>query len=191
VLPAWQHAYPAGSWALSPASSGRPDIGVFQIPANQEPVPSIAVARVADFGGFVRLLGFTIDPAAPVPGSVLTLHALWQIEKATPSDYKLFVHLLGPAQADGTPVIAQHDNLPCDDSYPTTDDAYPTTLWTPGFLLAMDTPIDLPADVPPGQYTLQTGWYDSVSGARAPVSDDSGPHANDAAQLQQVIIAPP
>ncbi|MEP7358276.1 MAG: hypothetical protein ABI847_13605, partial [Anaerolineales bacterium] len=50
--------------------------------------------------------------------------------------------------------------------------------------------LDLPADLPAGSYTLQTGWYEVATGARAPVSSDEGPHANDAAQLQTLVIGP-
>jgi len=49
----------------------------------------------------------------------------------------------------------------------------------------------LPADLAPGAYTVQIGWYDSASGTRATVSGDEGPHANDAVQLQQVVVAQP
>jgi hypothetical protein len=143
-----------------------------------------AVARTADFGGFARLLGYSLSSTPLHPGSTMTLHTLWQIEAATPNPNKVFVHVLGAPKADGSPVYAQHDGEPCDDSYATTN-------WTVGDWLAADLTVDLPADLPAGVYTVQTGWYDSVSGARAPVSDDAGPHANEAVQLQQVEVAKP
>jgi hypothetical protein len=100
---------------------------------------------------------------------------VWQIVQKTPTPDKNFIHLLGAPKADGSIVYAQRDSQPCDDTVATTG-------WTAG---------DLPADLPPGSYTLQTGWYDSVSGARAPITDDEGPHANDAVQLPPLIVTPP
>ena len=96
--------------------------------------------------------------------------------------YKNFVHLLGVPKADSSIVYAQRDSQPCDGTYATNG-------WMPGDLLATDTTLDLPANLPAGNYTLQTGWYDSQTGARAPVSADAGPHRDAAAQLQQIVIS--
>lgn len=184
LLPALQHAYPAATWTVVTRLDGQPYIGLFQVPGGQAPVAPVAVARSADFGGLVRMIGFGLSPGTPRPGGALTLHVVWQIERLTSSPYKNFTHLLGAPKADGSIVYAQHDSQPCDDSYATTG-------WTPGDLLASDTTLELPDDLPPGAYTLQTGWYDSASEARAPVSADAGPHANNAAQLQQLFVAEP
>jgi hypothetical protein len=186
VLSRLQAAYPDGTWSVYPAlrPGGQPYVGLFQISAGQPPLAPVAVARSADFGGFVRLTGYRMTPDSPRPGGALTLHVVWQIEQATQTAYKNFVHLLGAPKPDGSTVYAQHDGQPCDDSYATTG-------WTAGDQLATDTTLDLPADLPPGRYTLQTGWYDSASGTRAPVTADDGPHPNDAAQLQQVVVAQP
>jgi len=186
VLSRLQAAYPAGAWNVYsvPKPGGQPYVGLFQIPAGLAPLAAVAVTRSADFGGFARLVGFTVTPNTPRPGRPLKLQAVWQVVQKTPTADKNFVHLLGAPKADGNVVYAQHDAQPCSDTIATTD-------WTAGDLLVQDTTLDLPADLPAGSYTLQTGWYDSPSGARAPVTDDAGPHANDAAQLQQVVIAQP
>jgi 4-amino-4-deoxy-L-arabinose transferase-like glycosyltransferase len=186
VLSRLQAAYPDGAWSVYPAlgPGGQPYVGLFQISAGQPPLAPVGVARSADFGGFVRLVGFTVTPDAPRPSSPLKLHVVWQIVQKTETPYKNFIHLLGAPKADGSIVYAQRDSQPCDDTVATTD-------WTAGDLLAEDTTLDLPADLPPGTYTVQTGWYDSVTGVRAPVTADDGPHANDAAQLQRVVVAQP
>ena len=184
VLAELQRAYPGGMWHVDSAlHDGQPYLGLFQIPAGQQPVAPVAVARSAEFGDFVRLVGYTLAGDAPRPGGALELELLWKIEQRTTEPYKYFVHLLGPPKADGSPVYAQQDGQPCGDSLP-------TTLWTATDLLVTDITLSLPADLPPGAYTLQTGWYDPAANARAAVTGDDGPHADDAAQLQPVVIQP-
>jgi hypothetical protein len=182
LLPALEQAYPAGSWTVNTWLDGQPYVGAFQVGRGQVPVAPVAVARGADFGGWVRMLGYTVTPANVQPGGVLRLRLLWQIEQPTPVPYKTFVHLLGAPKPDGSIVYAQHDSQPCDDSLATI--GWPTSDW-----LAADTFLNLPADLPAGTYTLQTGWYNSETGARAPVSADAGPHRDDAAQLQQIVVS--
>ena len=184
LLTALQQAYPFGNWSVSSAMhDGQPYIGIFQVPAGQQPVAPVAVTRTVEFGDFVRLLGYTLATDTPRPGGALKLQMVWQIEQRTQSAYKYFVHVLGPPKTDGSPVYAQQDSQPCGDSLP-------TTLWTASDLLAVSVTLDLPADSPAGAYTLQTGWYDIATGARAPVTLDDGPHANDAAQLQELVVQP-
>ena len=186
VLSRLQAAYPNGAWRVYPAlgPGGQPYVGLFQVSAGQPPLAPVAVPRSADFGGFVRLVGYSVTPGAPRPGSPLKLRVVWQIAQKTPAPYKNFIHLLGVPKADGSTVYAQHDGQPCDDTVATTG-------WTVGDLLVQDTTLDLAADVAPGTYTLQTGWYDSASGARAPITADDGPHANDAVQLPPLVVTRP
>jgi hypothetical protein len=129
-------------------------------------------------------MGFTVTPDAPRPGRPLTLHVVWQIVQKTGTPYKNFIHLLGAPKPDGNIVYAQRDSQPCNDTVATTG-------WTAGDLLVQDTTLDLAADLPSGAYTLQTGWYDSLSGARAAVTADAGPHANDAVQLPPLAVTRP
>jgi len=181
LLPDLRQAYPAATWTVTTWLADQPYIGLLQIPAGQPPLAPVAVARGADFGGFVRMVGYTVTPGAPRPGGTLTLHVLWQIEQPSAVPLKNFVHLLGRPKADGSVVYAQRDSQPCDDSYATTG-------WAPGNLLAADMTLDLPADLPAGTYTLQTGWYNPADGVREPVLGDAGPHQDDAAQLQPVVV---
>jgi hypothetical protein len=181
---ALRQAYPLGAWSVSRAMhDGQPYIGIFQIPAGQQPMTPVAVTRGAEFGDFVRLLGYTLAADTAPPGGALKLQMIWQVEQQTQAAYKYFVHVLGPPRADGSPIYAQQDSQPCGDSLP-------TTLWTASDLLAVGVTLDLPADLPAGTYTLQTGWYDLATGARAPITLDDGPHADDAAHLQAVVVQP-
>jgi hypothetical protein len=186
VLSRLRGAYPGGVWSVYPVPrpGGQPYVGLFQISAGQPPLAPVAVARSAGFGGFVRLVGFTVTPDTPRPGGQLKLHVVWQVEQKTPAPYKNFTHLLGAPKADGSLVYAQRDSAPCNETVATTS-------WTAGDLLVQDTTLDLAADLPPGTYTLQTGWYDSLSGARAAVTADDIPHANDAVQLPPLVVTQP
>ena len=78
-----RQAYPAASWTVTGWLQGQPYIGLLAIPAGQAPVSPAAVSRGADFGGVVRMLGYTLSPGAPGPGAVLNLHVVWQIEQTT------------------------------------------------------------------------------------------------------------
>ena len=48
----------------------------------------------------------------------------------------------------------------------------PTTRWQPGWRILDEYQIALPADLPPGQYTLETGFY-RADGARLPADGTS------------------
>ena len=117
VLSRLQAAYPDGAWRVYPVPKpgGQPYVGVFQILAGQQPLAPVAVARSAEFGGFVRLLGYSLTPAVPQPGGTINLHTVWQIEQKSQTAYKNFVHVLGAPKADGSPVYAQRDGQPCDE----------------------------------------------------------------------------
>jgi len=184
VLAAMQHIYPLTAWNVSRAThDGQPYIGIFQMPAGQQPEVPMGSARQVLFGDFVRLLGYTLGGGALRPGGALKLQMVWEIEQHTETAYKYFVHLLGTPNAGVSRVYAQQDDQPCEDSLP-------TTVWTASDLLTINVSLDLPADLPAGTYTLQTGWYDIATGARAPITLDDGPHDNDAAQLQRVEVRP-
>ena len=47
-------------------------------------------------------------------------------------------------------------------------------------------PIDVPADLPPGQYQVEIGVYDPNTGARLPVTDAAGQVQGDA-----ILLFPP
>jgi hypothetical protein len=74
----------------------------------------------------------------------------------------VFTHVAG---ADGT-VFAQQDNAPVNGSYPTSQ-------WLPGDLIVDRYEIQLPPDLPSGEYPLELGLYDWKTGNRLRTSDGS------------------
>ena len=137
----------------------------------------------ATFGAppLARLLGYDLAGDAR-PGGELQLTLYWQVANPTDVSYKVFVHLIA---ADGRPA-AQGDDFPLAGQRP-------TTTWQPGESLVDRYTIQLPADLPPGDYPLRIGFYDPTTGVRlSPVLDASGARQPDAQfQLGVVTISAP
>mgnify|MGYP006883662144 CR=1 FL=1 len=75
-----------------------------------------------------------------------------QIDRAGPQQVPVF--LLDAAGA----LRAQHDGFPAGGDRP-------TSAWTPGEIVFDAHSIRLPADLPPGEYTVIVGLYDWQAGA--------------------------
>ena len=89
------------------------------------------------------------------PGEKLRVALTWTVESAPRRDYHVFVHLvdvLGHVWATG-------DDAP-------RQGAYPTSWWEAGEVIVDEYTVPLDADVPPGRYRVQVGWYDG--GGRVP-----------------------
>jgi hypothetical protein len=127
----------------------------------------------ADAGSQLRLLSATVSPMTLPPGQSLTVTLYWQVLAAPAADYDAFVHLL---DANGQRV-AQSDHRP-------GGVYYPSSLWQPGELLADAHTIALPANLPPGTYSLHTGLYDKPSMKR--VSIPGSP--DDSVELGTILV---
>ena len=51
---------------------------------------------------------------------------------------------------------------------------YPTTLWHAGEQILDEHTMLIPADLPPGEYSLAVGMYNPDSGARVPLVEGTG-----------------
>ncbi len=131
---------------------------IFQLPK------PFATPVNATFGEALRLRGYNAELAA---GQFVVTPA-WDVRAPLPPDLMLFVHLL-----DSTGIrVAGIDVRPGGASLP------PTGQWQPGQQLAVPLPIDLPAELPAGVYTLTLGLYDPTSLVRLPLT--AGPRADQA-----------
>ena len=185
TLPALEAAFPSGTRAVSSLYPDRLRLETYQIPPGMTPRITAAVSRAADFGGIVRLTGYTLDTQESKPGGRIHLTVAWKVEQRTQSAYKVFIHLIGPPKADGSPVYAQRDAEPCLNSYPTWQ-------WMPGEFVLDSAWLPLPDDIPPGSYTLQVGWYAiSQTGERLPAFDESGRPLGEAVRLEQILVHTP
>jgi len=113
----------------------------------------------ANLGNVIALDGFDLTPDTPAKaGSSLTITLHWRSIQAA-GRFKVFVHLV---DTSGKPV-AQHDGEP-------VSDLWPTNLWRPGDMIHDEHIVTLPANIPPGTYTIQAGLYDAPTLARLPVA---------------------
>ncbi|MDY7040571.1 MAG: hypothetical protein SVX38_06895, partial [Chloroflexota bacterium] len=68
------------------------------------------------------------------------------------------------------------------------DGVYPTDRWSGGEVVDDDYAIHVPADAPPGEYRLEVGMYDWVTGERLTVLDADGlPVADDGVLIGPVV----
>jgi hypothetical protein len=86
---------------------------------------------------------------------VLPVALHWRPTQRVTADYHVFVHLL---DADGNRV-AQSDGQPALWTRPTSG-------WSPGQGIEDRHGLSLPADLPPGNYTLIIGLYSPLDGTR-------------------------
>ncbi len=138
-----------------------------------------ATPRPARFGAGLRLRGYTM---AREPGRLVVTPS-WDVVGPVGGDKMLFLHIY---RADG-PRVAGVDVPPGGAAFA------PTGQWRPGQQIAVPLPIDLPAGMPAGIYTITLGLYDPSDGARLPLAE--GPPADpalaggDALLLGSVMIA--
>jgi hypothetical protein len=97
------------------------------------------------------------------PGRPLELELEWSSLRWLDESYTLFIHLL---DADNR-LVAQHDALPL-------GGVYHTYKWVPGQIVKDWYRLQLPADLPTGQYTLEIGAYHSMTTRRLPLLDATG-----------------
>jgi len=184
TLPALQRTRPDGAIAWTLADGyGRPYAVAYHLPASSTPAPTPGRPVDATFAGAARLLGYSLDREAIAPGESLELTLFWQALVPLPQDYTAFVHLLGDYNpATKGPVWAGHDNQP---------DAgrYPTATWQPGEVILDVHPLAVPADAPPGDYSIEAGLYLLATLERLPaISSDGQPLPGNVAVLGTIHV---
>jgi hypothetical protein len=143
--------------------------------AGDVPPPEPKVPLDVDFGGEIRLLGYslTCEPRATTCG----LDLFWQPSTNVESDYTVFVHLVGQeGQKAG-----QHDGVP-------VGGFYPTSAWEPGEVVVDGHPLEISANTPPGDYELVVGLYVLETAERLPVLGPDGQPEGDHVVLETVPI---
>ncbi len=113
--------------------------------------PAFDTASGVDFGGMIRLVGYSIDLE-----DGLRLRLVWQSREIIEQDYTVFVHLL---DANKT-IVTQQDAMP-------VGNTYPTRLWQPGEFVVDEyqfSNLDLT------DLTIELGWYLQSTGYRLPIT---------------------
>ncbi len=127
----------------------------------------------ADFSGTLRLTGWSAPSRTAVPGEVLPVYLNWEAQEDLDTDYVVFTHLLdlngkSPVGWDSQPMHAETA----------------TSTWKRGQKMEDPHGLLLPADLPPGRYSLEVGIYPLGSTARIKVQQLGAPEAD------RVLIGP-
>ena len=136
--------------------------------APPEAPPEAQLERPPVFGEVIALQGAQITPQE----SGLQVRLWWEALAPLEGDYTVFVHLVdGAGQLAGT------------GDGPPLEGGFPTRLWRPGDGVADEHVVPLPAELPPGVYTVQVGWYDPPTGVRLGAVRDGERLPQDAATV--------
>jgi hypothetical protein len=127
------------------------------VPAAASRLTEVNEHEPVDWGGLIRLADWSIERSP----ERLDVTLYWQAFQSMEKNYTAFVHLLDET---GT-LVAQQDRPPA---------GYPTGVWHSGEVVVDPFTIELPPDLPPGTYRLQTGFYDPATLARLGEAADLG-----------------
>lgn len=112
-------------------------------------VPTIQHRVDAKYEDKIVLLGYDLDVPHPNyvgPGETFKIKWYWQVTKAVPGSFKLFLHVDGA----GNRLNGDHDPV---------DGKYPVRLWSPGDIVVDEQELSVPANYRAGLYTLFVGFY--------------------------------
>jgi hypothetical protein len=137
----------------------------------------ISHAMSVNLGNQVDLVGYDLDRREARAGDTLLLTLFWRSREHLSEDYTVFTHL---ADAEGR-IWAQ------DDSYPLDGD-YPMSFWSAGEFVRDEYALALPSDVPAGEYEIEVGLYQALSGTRVLVLDEGGQVLDNRVLLDTVTI---
>ena len=134
-------------------------------------------ARTTEPGAVIR--AWRLEGALR-PGATLELTLLWHALSRQDRNWVTFVHLV---DGSGTIVV--------DDDREPRDGAYPMVQWVAGDWIEARYVLALPANLPPGAYTLRVGLWDPATNRRAAFFDDDDVRdpEGDHAVLTTVLIA--
>jgi hypothetical protein len=158
--------YPSLAFAAQDSDRDLPYFKAWSVPAGSTPVLAAMQPISATFGEAIELLGY--DTGGPVwqTGQTAALTLYWRTRQSLPYNYVLFVHVTPAADPGGAPLV-QDDREPCAGSYP-------TTVWPTDEIVAEFRKLDLPSDLPPGDYDISVGWYLLSDMSHLPVSSGPG-----------------
>jgi hypothetical protein len=139
------------------------------IPAPPEPANDIFVYRLlppqiqtnVTFGRQIALVGYDLE----MSDEAVRFRPYWRTQQQPSVNYSMFVHLL---TRDETRVVGQFDGSPASEQRPASTWDDPAEL-----LIGADARIELPSDLPSGEYRLLVGLYDYETGQRLLLDDGS------------------
>ena len=136
------------------------------------------VEPIATLGGAIELASAELSPETAAPGDVVEVRLRWQVVAPPgPVLLHLFAHLGDPA----APPLAQSDG-------PVMGGDYPSRLWTAGEIFDETIYLELPADLPPGDYPVNVGLYQYDTGTRLPLVAGDERSPADALTVGRLLI---
>jgi hypothetical protein len=125
----------------------------------QEYLPSFELSEditpaIASFEEIIQLEGYNLAQTA----DSLDLRLFWRALANGREDFFHFVHLVDPETGD---IVAQHDSMP-------RNNTYPTSQWANNEIVLDNLRLDV-ADLPPGEYLLYVGLYRNLGNAFPPL----------------------
>ena len=140
-------------------------------------LPLIRYPLQVNLGDQVKFLGYDLDSTKLKPGQTLHLTLYWQTLTPMEQSYTVFTHLLDK----NNQIWGQKDGIPCNGMRPTTG-------WAEQEIIIDEYDIPIQADAPPGQYTLEIGLYDLITGQRLPVMSEDGTVLDNKILLTEVSV---
>ncbi len=142
---------------LQPVSTGLLD------PLAPPPVAAVDSAEPLAVWQEGLTLREAVVPELAVAGRPITVDLVWDSEGPTNQPYTLFVHLVD----EQGQLVAQWDGMPLNGEWL-------TTCWVGERPFADQISLLPPADLPPGEYRVQTGFYYWPTGERLPLVAPEG-----------------
>ncbi len=193
---------PIEQWAETPMLY-RLEVGLFNaetggrlsaINSSEEPASPPVIAQIAvvdaapqtltptasleaTLGDALQLRGYDVTPTAAA-GETLTVTLYWEALEDIDEELVAFVHLWQPGELSP---LAQHDAPP-------RQGWFPTTVWQRGDRVPDAHPLELPAELAPGDYPLWAGVYRAADGTRLPAQGPQERYPYDLVPLGTVHI---
>jgi hypothetical protein len=123
------------------------------------------------------------DPITAQPGDTIQLNLRWRALAKAEESYTVFVHLI---DLSNQPIVAL--------DYTPLGGAVPTHLWIPKWLPGQEMTdpysLQIPPELPTGQYLIEVGLYEMVGLRRLHLAAADGSIIGDRYILGSVIVAP-
>jgi hypothetical protein len=122
---------------------------------DEEVTPAARLSSPPDLDGPATFLGYSLGVETLEPGAVLAVDTSWRAKRAvTETVPSVFMHLVDVSGE----IWSIGDALD-----------FPAIQWQDGDTFVQHHALELPSNVPPGIYWLESGLYDLVTGVRYPV----------------------
>jgi hypothetical protein len=144
----------------------------------EQDLPRGQAARV-NFGNEMRLRGWDLETTTLDPGDTLTVRLTWEAIVRPSNRHVVFAHLLSP---EGE-LMAQNDDAP-------VGSVVPQSTWAAGATFKYPLAVELPGDLPAGDYRLLVGVYLWPDVELLPILSDVSGTENDAIELGRVEVGP-